>query len=292
MSLRDRLFINAHQAGPDALRLAASLGVSGVRIDANWPDLELSPNQWTWEWLDTLLATCRTLNLQVYCTLSQTPAWIASNRGDLPPLHDWIKFCSAFAKHFKGRLMLVGCWNEFNGSPDDYVRRLLRPMEHAFHAVDPSYRICGPDLQTEGQWPAWLRAMLQQSQDCLNILTVHCYAKDGQAVWKALTEPRPRWVPRWSPWPRPSIREVIEQAGWVGPTWLTETGFSDEAGEDVQARAVDQLLERLQGASWPDGLCYFQLIDDDNSHQGLFRRDGSMKPAGAVLQSYAGKSII
>jgi hypothetical protein len=294
--MRDRIWINAHQAGPDALRLAASLGVGGGRFDGNWYDLQQGPDKWTYQWLDDLLATCKSLGLEAYVSIGYTPPWLNPDRSALPPLYDWQRFCLSFAQHFKGRLTYVGCWNEWAGSSKDYVDRLLRPMAEAFRSTDSQYRICAPDLETERDWPTRLTDVIRYGADCIDILTVHCYQSTGADVWSALTErcpPRPHWLPVWFPWWTPSIQQVIEAAGWRGPTWLTETGWrSDLVGEEGQAQRFDQLFERLQGASWPAGVVVFQLMDEPTGAGGVFRQDGSIKPAGAVIQRYANRGIV
>lgn len=287
-----RLGINAHQAGTAALHLAASLGVRLVRCDANWYDLQSGPDTWTWEWLDAFLATAREAQLTVYPTLSYSPAWLGLDRGDLPPLHDWIQFCETFARRYAGQLgqpMFVGCWNEFQGSASDYVTRLLRPMAEVFRRVDPRYKIVGPELELREGWPAWLRTVLREGGDCLDVLTVHSYEDTGRQVFDKLTKPRP-W---WQPWNDPSVLDVIQRAGYGHrPVWLTESGWrSDRIGEDQQAQQTDGLLERVLGDTRIAGVLIFQLMDESAAGgHGVFRMDRTLKPVGAVMQRRAGLS--
>lgn len=290
-----RLGVNVHQAGEPALQLAASLGISMVRVDGVWNDLQPAPDRWTWAWLDDLLATCATLGLEVFCTLSQCPPWVSPNRGDLPPLYHWEAFCREFAHHYQGKLRSIGCWNEWGGSSDDYVRRLLRPMAEACKAVDASYQICGPEIETERDWPDRLRDILALGGDCLDVLTVHAYAATGQKVWDALTKRhplRPRWLPAFIPYYTPSVQQVIEASGWRGPVWLTETGWqSSKVGDVGQAQNVDQLLERFMGTTVFEKVCLYQLLDEPGVTFGLFDRAGEPKPAARVVQSYAAPGV-
>lgn len=234
--------------------------------------------------MDDLLATCSTLGLQTYVTLSQTPNWLGLNRGDLPPVYDWQRFCTAFAQHYAGRMTFVGCWNEFQGSPQDYVNRLLRPMATAFRDVDAQYQICGPEMATVGAWDVWLKTCLTLGADCLDALTIHSYDDDGAAVWKKLTQPRKRW----EFWKKKSIKQIVEESGAGSKLcWLTETGWkSDEVGEDRQARYVDQILERVLGSDWPAGVVIYQLLDEPNVSFGVFKENGGPKEAARVIQKY------
>lgn len=280
-----RMGINVHQAGEPALRLAASLGVSVVRVDAVWPDLQPTPDHWTWGWLDELYATCVTLGLQVYCSLSQTPGWLGLNRGDLPPLYDWQRFCTEFAQHYAGRMTFIGCWNEYGGSPQDYVNRLLRPMATSFRAVDARYRIVGPDLRTMDRWAEWLKTCLELGGDCLDIISAHNYKNTGVEVWKALTQSRRRW----EFWKDPSVVEVIKSSGHAQkPIWITETGWNtSKVSEARQANYIQELLERFETNNQIERLFFYQLIDEEPPVLwGLFHQDSSAKPCVSVIQSY------
>jgi hypothetical protein len=294
--MRERIFVNGHQAGPPALCLMASLRVGGGRFDGNWYDLQTGPDEWTYAWLDELVTTCHTLGLIAYVTIGYTPPWINPDRSALPPLHDWQQFCLNFAQHFKGRITYVGCWNEWSGLSKDYVARLLRPMAEIFRATDPQYQICGPDIETERDWPERLAEVLTRGGDCLDIVTVHAYEQNVEDLWAKLTKstpPRPKWLPQAIPWFKPSIQQVIQQSGMSHkPCWLTETGIrSDRVGEEGQGQWWDQFLHRLQGTPWPHGVGVFQLLDEQPPEQesakfGVCRMDFSLKPAALVIQRY------
>jgi hypothetical protein len=171
----------------------------------------------------------------------------------------------------------------------DYVNLLYKPAHEVLKTLDPKNQVCGPELATEGSWPAWLGTFLRQAGHLVDVITVHCYADTGLEVWRNLTQPRP-W---WAFWQKPSIKEVIEQAGYGAKAcWLTETGWrSDVYGEDGQARHYDQLFEQLQGASWPAGVLGFNLIEEAREGQplgtfGILHVDCSLKPAADIVKKY------
>src|SRR5262245_18372221 len=258
--------VNAHQAGEPALRLAASLKHPDrpffVRCDANWYDLQPSPDRYTWEWLDAFFDHADALNLSVYPTLAYSPAWVVDGgpRNTPPPVNAWIRFVRAFGERYLGRCQFVGMWNEPNipgmyaGNVHQYLHDTLEPATTTLRAIDPLYRICGPDLSTEGPWPSWLRTLLQRGLVWLDVLTVHAYGPAGRAVRDRLRE----------------VRRVVQStdAGDRGIA-LTEYGWNTaRISEDQQANYYDQFLEAAQSLDWLIAALSFNLINEPPQEDG------------------------
>jgi hypothetical protein len=304
MSLHDRLGICAHLANDVRLwDAAASLGITWARLDLNWDSVQIGPDQWNWEVLDLAVFGAHQRGIHVYGSLSGTPAWANNGAGrGAPPtsIIDWTRFVREAGLRYgprspHGHVQVWGVWNEWQGSVGDYINLLYKPAYDVLKTLDPTNLVCGPELATEGSWPAWLRTFLHEAGSLVDIITVHCYADTGLEVWRDLTQPRPRWAF----WKKPSIKEVIEGAGYsTKPCWLTETGWrSDVYGEDGQAQRWDQLLERFQGASWPAGLLGFNLIDEEPPDRepvtfGVYRADLTLKPAAEVIQRYTQPGVV
>jgi hypothetical protein len=285
-TLGPRLGVTIQQRG-DLLPLVASLGLSVARINVPLYDLmPTGPDDWTPEWLDAIVAECGRLHLIPYAVIGKAAPWHASDPGDLPPLEDWQRFCARFAAHFLGGIQYIGVWNEWQGSPGEYAHRLLIPAAEQFRRVSADYRLCGPELATEGDWPQRLREILDLAGTSLDYLTIHVYQDTGRHVWDVLTRPT-RWYEFWR---QPSVRQVIEAAGYSHlPLWLTEFGWQSSAvGDTSQAAYAQEVLERLDTATFPAGVLWFQAIDEPTNTWGLYDLNGQPKPICGVISHYTG----
>jgi hypothetical protein len=298
MSLRNRLGVEIHQASdPASLAAAASLGGQYWRADYNWNDIQSQRDVWAWDYFDAMVAGAQTHGCSIAALIGYTPDWANGGRGrTVPPIEiqHWEYFVATVAERYRGQIGIWLLWNEPNrgywtGTVDEYVDYIVIPAVRVLKSVDPNNLVCGPELSTEGNWDTWLRTFLQRAGDLVDIITVHAYDADGQAVWRKLTQAR-RWYEFWK---KPSVREVIERAGYGQKScWVTEVGWqSNQVGEEGQAQRWDQLLERLQGSAWPAGIVVFNLMseaapDREPVTWGIFRADGTAKPAAEVLRRY------
>jgi hypothetical protein len=298
MSLRDTLGCNDHLAADPLLwAAAATLGGGVARIDGNWNTVQETPDQWHWDPIDRAVSGARAVGLEPYVSLAHTPQWangyptVAEARGKPPTsIMDWTTFVEAIGQRYQGQVTYWGVGNEYQGPVTEYLEYFYYPAYHTLKGITTTNQVCGPDLATVGDWPAWLQGFLHRAGDLCDVITIHCYEGSGTKVWNKLTKPRRLW----EFWKEPSIRQVIEQAGYGAKNcWVTETGWdSFKVGEDTQARYLDQLLERWQGTSWPNGILVFALCDEPDNGWGLVRQDFSIKPAGAVLQRYAARETV
>jgi hypothetical protein len=278
------LGVNTHQPPERELRLAASLGISFIRVDANWYDLEPEPERYTLEWLDNLMTTATELGVQVYPTIGYSPSWIGS-RNTPPPIDMWRRFIRVFGERYQGKVQYVSFWNEPNilgmyaGTVDRYLHDVLQPAAETLKAIDPAYQICGPDLSTQGTWRTWLQPFLEHGRPWLDVLTVHAYGTPGRKVRDRLLE----------------VRQVMDwaHAGDV-PLALSEFGWNTaKISEAQQANYLDQFLEAVQSVDWLIAALYFNLINESTEVQwGLFRRDGTPKPGAEVMRRYTGQGVV
>jgi hypothetical protein len=271
--------VNAHQANADVLRLAASLGIWGVRADGNLGDLFPNPDQQSFGRLDALLSTSKGLGLHVYVTLAYAPPWMGP-RNTPPPEAEWIRLVKAFGEHLTGTVQYIGIWNEPNihgmyaGSLERYLHELLQPAADTLRRIDPQFQICGPDLSTEGPWRPWFRTLLERGRQWLDVVTVHAYGTPGRAVRDRLID----------------VRQVMSQAGAsTRPLALTEFGWNTaRISEELQANYYDQFFEAMQSNNWLSAALGFNLINESTQVQwGLFRDNGTPKPAAEVFRRYA-----
>jgi len=294
-----RLSVNAHLASRRTLDLAVQAGCRGVRIDGVWAMMQPARDVWDWTLLDESVVGAAERNLEVLVTLNGTPAWAnGGHERNVPPIEisDWQTFVKAVCERYRGQIGVLEIFNEPNifgywtGTAEQYVNYLLIPAIDVIRAAAPGIKIAAPALSTEGDWRPWLDTMLNKSRHLIDLISVHCYAKHGRAVWDALSEP-PTWWEALILRKGPCVKDVIGSAGAANlPLWLTETGWSThKVSEAEQASYFDQLLEGWATQPWVENLFAYQLIDERYPVLcGLFRENGSPKPVVQVMQQRQG----
>ena len=305
--------VNAHAPqGPDLARLFDQLqaaDVGWVRIDFEWIGIEPQPGVFHWQVYDAIVAAAELRGLAVLGILAYTPAWATDGnpRSGVPrQIADWEDFCFRAATRYRGRVQAWELWNEpnldkfFAGSPSQYIDRILVPGAHALRAADPAALVGGPGLahltSGDSDWYNWLLEVLERAGDELDFVSHHLYDRDGHRdVSEKLNdsttfgdEPQ-----LWDASP-PSVREVLEEGGWQGPFYLTETGWaSDQVGEQRQADYYRGFLEEwLSGRpdrDWIDKVFFYELRDDPSQgipKWGVLRADRGPKPAFAAYRDF------
>jgi len=291
-----KIGVNVHLASRSTLDLAVQAGCTYVRIDAPWPMVQPYRNEWAWALLDDSVEGARERNLEVLVTLNGVPPWANGGRErNIPAIEvtDWVLYVKAIVERYRSHLAAIEIWNEANiygywaGTAEQYVQYLLKPAAGVIRQIAPEIKICGPALSMEGKWPAWLETVLKAGGDALDVVSTHCYQKDGKAIWQALCE-TPKW---WVVWKDPCLQDVLRDVGMSHrPVYLTECGWnSAKVTEAQQADAVDQLLERWQTQPWVQKVYLYQLIDERHPvWWGLFHEDRSPKPVVQVIQKRQG----
>jgi hypothetical protein len=266
--------INAHIPPQPVVDEVAAAGVSWVRIDFMWSLVEVEPDVYNWQVYDSLIERLEAQNIRAYATLQATPAWATDGRefsGVPRDPAEWQEFVYLAAARYRGRIPAWGMWNEPNlprfwdGSRREYLDTILLPGARAVRAADPGALVCGPDLAhlSSADWDRWLREVIAEAGDVLDVVTHHVYPGGGGAgdVFEALHDP-----PFWESY-RPSVRQVLQDSGWWGrPFWLTETGVeSGRAGVTGQAQFYDGIVDDWFGpdprARWLDRVFFYQIHD-------------------------------
>jgi hypothetical protein len=304
--------INLHAPGPaqrgPLLDRVAAAGIGWVRIDLVWAQVEVEPDRFDWTLYDGLIAAARARGLEVLAILAYTPAWAT----DGPPLAgvprdpaDWADFCRRVAHRYRDSLRHFEVWNEpnldhfFAGSREQYLETILLPAADAIRAANPAARVGGPALahlvSGDSDWYRWLDEILERAGDRLDFVSHHVYDDDHRGVTRKL-EASTLFGDRPAFWGvvNPSLREVLEEAGWSGPVWLTETGWaSDRVGQGSQADAYAGLLGAWlagdPGRDWIAKLFFYELVDDPRAEipdWGILDPGLREKPAYAVYRDF------
>lgn len=269
--------INAHTAGTVLLDEVDALGVGWIRIDFIWSLVEPEQDVFDWALYDRIVRDANARGLKVYATIAATPAWATAGEsavGVPRDIDDWWDICYRAAARYRGQVAAWGMWNEPNlgqfwaGSRWEYQNVILLPGARAVHAADPAALVGGPELAhlNSADWDLWLQSCLGVAADDLDIATHHVYPSGVSA--SDVTDKLE--VGGDYPWDPPSVREVVQDAGWWGkPFWLTETGAeSHEAGEFAQSHFYYDLLGEWFPADgskrWIDRMFFYELADDRN----------------------------
>jgi hypothetical protein len=77
--------INTHLPSSALLDRVAAAGIAWIRVDFNWYDLQPARDRYDWTLADAVVHDARAGGLNVYATLSYTPAWATAGRGGTPP---------------------------------------------------------------------------------------------------------------------------------------------------------------------------------------------------------------
>ena len=72
--------MNTHVPSQALVDACVDLGVSWIRVDANWFQMEPSENHYDLGYMDAVVSRANAGGLQVFMTLSYSPAWLPRHR--------------------------------------------------------------------------------------------------------------------------------------------------------------------------------------------------------------------
>ncbi len=293
--------MNVHTPTPQAVGLAADLGIGWVRMDNNWrahgnpcSDAIIPEPQ-----LVTAVTHAIAQGLQVYMNLiSPHPCGTISGSDDVD-FND-LPVPELFANYVRQtvaiyRLMGVrhfSLWNEpnqdlfFEGSVEQLVHHVLIP---GFAAVAQGCReagyddclVLGPELAHQGDYDQFLEEVLKRLQAAglmFDILTHHSYQAVSTEVYErdsfvnALDDRR-------FPFTRRSLIDVLSEVGLAHDgepdleVWITETGRfvnppRDINGMRAQANHFMEVLNVQLVRRWYTNTFFYELIDPGAGFDG------------------------
>src|SRR5579872_5849723 len=140
--------MNGHMPSPADLDSMAALGVSAVRVDFNWYQIEPTAGTYDFTVQDIAVQAANARGIAVYPSVGYTPQWAssvptctpgsadptASCQNKLPAnVSDWTDAVTQIVTHYRGQVACWGIWNEpnlttfFDGSEDDFVNQIFLP---------------------------------------------------------------------------------------------------------------------------------------------------------------------
>ena len=302
--------VNVHTPHGEALspllEAVAEADIRWLRADLSWRDIEPRPGEYDWRRVDALAEESQRRGLAILGILASTPGWAtdgAPGSGAPRSREDWRRFCAAASARYAGVIDVWEIWNEPNlarfwrESRAAWIDTILRPGAEGVRSGNPAARVAGPALAHVGgeePWHDWLYDVLRQAGAELDVVTHHVYATSDGAVSARLGS-RTAFGGEPGLWrlAEPSLREVLQAAGWSGPVWLTETGWQGQgAGEIFQAAKYRGLLDEWftgrRGRGWIERIFFYELQDDASggSHWGILRSDRTRKPAWVIYRTF------
>ena len=288
---------------------AKDLGVTRIRRDFTWSEIEPSEGVFDFAPFDALVAEGAASSVRFLATPYGTPRWAASDpdsSANSGPRNttDYATFAGKLAAHFAGKLVGYEIWNEesngfrfwaptLGGDPSVYGPLLVAGHD-ALRKADPSTPVvfggCGFDKQlipSAITFESAVFATTPSAAKAFEVMALHPYE-----LYPPSTSPE-----YGSPLETPLVDKIEEQA-WLlerngaggAPIWLTEIGWpvamAAGVSEDEQARYfVRATIEAaLAGA---DGVYWYTLRDGPNPTVfppedafGLLRNDEAVVVAG------------
>lgn len=313
------LGVNVHQSTDIGLDATRDAGLGWVRIDLNWLDVEPAPGAYDWTLIDTVVDNAKARGLSVLAVIAYGPSWASEGDvmgdgpvNDVPSPGTYATFVTAAVQHLMGRVTHYEVWNEpnlevfFEGSPADYLDRVLIPGADAIHAACSSCRVVGPGLASVGgQYDVWMDAVLGAAKDKIDIVSGHAYAgfpspsstvgMTSDSFFNKIESHRVLTYDGNILWEGPlSFREVMLKHGVQKPFWLTETGReaspSDITALDEQRTYYRHVLEAMLTRPWWEATIFYEGFDNAGFTWGIATPDAAApsgyqpKPVMSLLQ--------
>ncbi len=286
------LGFNVHQSPSVGLDATRDAGAGWVRMDFNWLDAQPSAGgAYDWARFDALIDGAVARKLKVLAVVGYTPVWASQadakgggSQNDVPKAGTFAPFVTAVVNRYKNRVTHYEIWNEpnleqfFEGTPTDYIERVLLPGADAVHAACPTCKVVGPGLASiGGAYGAWLDQVLAAAKSKIDIVSGHVYAGfptpgggagvTSDSFFNKLEKHRVVQVGGVTVFEGSlSFKEVMDKHGVTAPFWLTETGkeatLGDAAQEEAQRVFYRQVLEVMLTRPWWSGTVFYEAFDE------------------------------
>ena len=282
--------------------LVRGLGVSWIRFDVSATQIEVTQGSRDWSNIDRIVGAAEQRGLRVLGILTTIPAWAGASwqtGADTQARRDaFVAFAQAAADRYKGRVDAWEVWNEPNSatfwvSPSvANYGALLRAAYTAIKTADPAATVIsgGTAGGQSGalETAAWYGALYQAGDMAYaDAANTHPYTNlDGPLSGEmAATK---------------TVKLSMEAAGQGRkPLWGTEFGAPSAGPSSVSEATQATLITDVAHEWWksPNAgpLFAFTLWDsqppsdttDREDHFGLFRTDGTRKPAATAVEALA-----
>ena len=319
-----RLVLGVNDQGAPSPELVRRAGMGWVRITLPWRELQPTRGAWEWAAPDARVREHHRAGHRVVAILSTAPEWAGSNwNGTRPPANValWTEYVSRVAARYRGQVAAYEIWNEpdrldegvgvgwaLPGGESPTYAEYLRAAALAIREHAPGTRVVAPALGSDPRPESadFLRRLERAelpeggAAAFVDVVSIHGNARGDESsasVWDRIDQ---------------QLAVVVERAPSLKgkPVWITELGWSSgETGEGPQAEKLANLMDRIAGpwgaigpnldrpldltaycgapATRAELLAFvYKLQDGGGESRGIFRSDGSPKPAVGSLAEW------
>jgi hypothetical protein len=276
----EALGICVHLTTPHVLDAVRDLGVTWVRIDANWDIVESAEGRRDWGPIDGTIDAAHARGLRVFATVGYGPAWASTGdrRGDghtndVPRVEPYRAFMAEAARHLRARgVTHIGLWNEpnlegfFEGSPQEYLDVVAGPGIEAIRGACADCTVLGPEAANVGAVDQWLETVLRARGRDFDIISHHIYQGfegcglfQGDCFENALERRRNVFT-------RISLKELMDSLGIGGKeVWISETGSRGHVGNAGSLNGQSLHVLSVVGVQlerpWYTNTFFYEIVD-------------------------------
>ena len=272
-----------HSLSEDTARLINLGGISWIRTDVFWDNIQPDRNSYRWERLDQILHLAEQNNLRVLPIIDYGVPWASTapaRASDFektryqPKTFAYENFVERLVERYKGSIHFWEIWNEPNidfwKSPKEEYAGFLKGSYEAIRKVDPDALVLMGGLA--GAPVDWLKTLSQnQAGEAFDIYNIHPYHFPDA--------PEPRL-------PRELIAfKAAADGRGAKPLWITEIGAPTNMvtlEEQASFLVRDAVLALANGVT---KFFWYELADDHinskdrEANFGILFYDLSPKPA-------------
>jgi CDP-paratose 2-epimerase len=289
-----------HAAVDRTIECLAELNVKHLRTGISWADYFRPGGQ---AWYDWQMARLRESGLEVLLSIWHTPPSISEGGTcNSPPrrLRDYADFIDRVITEYGDSWHGLELWNEPNNRYKwDFEQFDPDWRKWAAMVGDAAYwaKQCGRKTILGGMIPVdhhWLQLIESHGVlQYIDVVAIHGFPE----MWFP-DHPNWEWYRDWNGW-HGRLNYIAPYAGGR-PIWITESGLATwDLNRNVEDRLPLQESKLLALAAAPAERVYFYSlfdldpfreaiegfhVDENEYHMGLYRHDGSAKPAAAAAR--------
>ena len=258
-----------------AFRLLSEAGVSWLRTDFVWRNIEQKEGEYNFERYDELVEVAKKHNIKILGLISSAPEWSSGSKDISAPPKDlaaWERFVKVMVGRYKNDITHWQIWNEpdiekfWEGTPAEYID-LLKIAHRVIKAVDPSINVVSGGLDGRGE--KYLPQLLELGlASYVDIIAFHPYGKTPERSVEKVKK----------------IISILEKNNIKKPLWFTEIGW--QAGgkaydiaivdsEETKAAYLRQVFHLLK--PYGDAIFWFNGVDIPGAFGLIERNEARLK---------------
>ncbi|MDD5673657.1 MAG: Ig-like domain-containing protein [Chitinivibrionales bacterium] len=264
------------------LDLAKADGLTWIRVDPQWRDIEQTPGVYNWSQLDQIVSLCQQRNLKVLFIFCYGNPLYTDPPTDQASVTAFARYAKAAAARYKDRDTMVRyeIWNEPSNidpfpSGASYAA-LCRATADSVHKGDPSALVSSGGIARFDF--GWEQSMCAAGLGNVDAIGIHEYWMNG---WNGApnSQSKPELVfPNMVQW-RATYKQYLPN---MNNDWMTEWGARlDQDAQNDQHRYA-YITTRQMLCNWMVGLDISCIYCDGDDGYSLFGNDDNFK--GSTLR--------